>query len=99
MGKDSQQTAVQMRTGDPVWEQGFTFLVANPESDTLYVTILDQKTGQEIGSLVYNLTALVDKKSLAVTQQPFALAKSGSDSKIILSMYLRVCSYEQLLNF
>lgn len=90
MGKETQQTAVQMRTCDPVWEQGFTFLVANPESDTLYVTILDQKTGQELGALVYNLTALADKKSLEVTQQPFALAKSGPDSKVILSMHLRV---------
>lgn len=94
MGKESQQTAVHMRTSDPVWEQGFTFLVANPESDTLYLTIMDQKTGQELGTLVYNLTALADKKSLEVTQQPFALAKSGPDSKIILSMHLRVGIYE-----
>lgn len=79
-----------MRTGDPVWEQGFTFLVANPESDTLYLNILDQKTGQELGNLVYNLSALADKKDLEVRQQPFAFSRSGPDSKVILSMHLRV---------
>lgn len=79
-----------MRTDNPVWEQGFTFLVANPESDTLYVKILDQKTGQELGALVYNLSSLADKKDLEVRQQPFGLSKSGPDSKVILSMHLRV---------
>lgn len=79
-----------MRTGDPVWEQGFTFLVANPESDTLYIHVMDQKTGQELGVLVYNLSALADKKSLEVNKQPFSLAKSGPESKVVLSMRLRV---------
>lgn len=79
-----------MRTGDPVWEQGFTFLVANPESDTLYINVVDQKTGQELGSFVYNLSALADKKSLEITKQPFALAKSGPESKVVLSMRLKV---------
>lgn len=78
-----------MRTGDPVWEQGFTFLVSNPESDTLYIHILDQKTGQELGTLIYNLSALADKKSLEITKQPFSLAKSGPESKIVLSMRLK----------
>lgn len=88
-----------MRTGDPVWEQGFTFLVANPESDTLYVHVMDQKTGQELGTLIYNLSALADKKSLEITKQPFALAKSGPESKIILSMRLKVSKNQQLLLF
>lgn len=79
-----------MRTDNPVWEQGFTFLVANPDSDTLYVKIVDQKTGQELGNLVYNLSSLADKKDLEVRQQPFGLSKSGPDSKVILSMHLRV---------
>lgn len=79
-----------MRTCDPVWEQGFLFLVANPESDTLYVTFVDQKTGQELGSLAYNVSALADKKGLKISSQPFPLAKSGPESKIVISMRLKV---------
>jgi hypothetical protein len=39
LGKQQDITNVQLKTGDPVWEQGFTFLVNNPESDTLHVKV------------------------------------------------------------
>ncbi|KAI4465022.1 extended synaptotagmin-like protein 2 isoform c [Holotrichia oblita] len=88
--KDSKQTAVQMRTSDPVWEQGFTFLVRNPETDTFFVRIEDQKTNSELGSLDINLNTLSNKANLEIVKQPFALLKSGPQSKIILSLRLRI---------
>jgi hypothetical protein len=39
LGKQQETTSIQYRTGDPVWEQGFTFLVNNPDSDTLHVKV------------------------------------------------------------
>lgn len=39
VGKNSEQTQVQMRTDCPVWEQGYTFLVANPDNDGLYLKV------------------------------------------------------------
>jgi Ca2+-dependent lipid-binding protein len=39
LGKQQEVTNVQMRTFDPVWEQGFTFLVNNPESDSLFIKV------------------------------------------------------------
>jgi len=39
LGKQQEVTNVQMRTYDPVWEQGFTFLVNNPESDSLFIKV------------------------------------------------------------
>lgn len=81
---------VQMRTDNPVWEQGFNFLVANPESDTLRLTVLDNKTGNELGCLTYNVRNLGGQERLAVDRQPFGLMKSGPESKITLAMYLRV---------
>lgn len=39
LGKQQEVTNVQMRTCDPVWEQGFTFLVNNPESDSLFIKV------------------------------------------------------------
>jgi hypothetical protein len=39
LGKQQEITSVQLKTGDPVWEQGFTFLVNDPDSDTLHVKV------------------------------------------------------------
>lgn len=39
LGKQQEVTFVQMRTYDPVWEQGFTFLVNNPDSDSFFIKV------------------------------------------------------------
>uniref|UniRef100_A0A182N5H2 Uncharacterized protein n=1 Tax=Anopheles dirus TaxID=7168 RepID=A0A182N5H2_9DIPT len=90
VGKKNEQTSVQMRTDAPVWEQGFTFLVGNPDNDTLQLKVIDQKTGNTIGTLTYILSALMEKKNLEIMSQPFQLQKSGPESKLIMSLSLRV---------
>lgn len=82
-----------MRDDSPVWEQGFTFLVANPDNDTLQLRIFDQKTGNEIGQLVYLISTLLSKKNMEVVSQPFQLQKSGPESKVIMSLSLRILKY------
>lgn len=86
-----------MRTNEPVWEQGFTFLVGNPENDTLQLRIVDQKTEKEIGRLTYILSTLLDKTNMEILSEPFQLQKSGPESKITLSLSLRILkkSFEQ----
>lgn len=79
-----------MRTDAPVWEQGYTFLVANPENDTLQLKILDQKTQNEIGKLTYILSHLMDKPNMELISQPHQLQKSGPESKIIMAVSLRI---------
>lgn len=95
LGKKQETTTIQLRTGDPVWEQGFTFLVNNPQADTLHIKVVDQKTGQDIGRLSYNLSSLMEKQLMQIEDQPFALKNSGPDSKIILSMQLKILKYEE----
>lgn len=90
VGKKTEQTAVQMRTDSPVWEQGFTFLVANPDNDTLQLRIVDQKTEKEIGRYTYILSALLMADNMAVTAQPFRLQKSGPDSILTMSLVMRI---------
>lgn len=79
-----------MRTNEPVWEQGFTFLVGNPDNDTLQLKIVDQKTEKEIGKLTYILSTLLSKTNMEIVSEPFQLQKSGPESKITLSMSLRI---------
>lgn len=79
-----------MRTDSPVWEQGYTFLVANPENDTLQIKIIDQKTQNEIGKYTYIIAHLMDNKNMEVAGQPFQLQKSGPESKIVMALSLRI---------
>ena len=79
-----------MRTDSPVWEQGYTFLVANPENDTLQLKIIDQKTQNEIGKLTYIIAHLMDKKNMEIVNQPLQLQKSGPESKIVMALSLRI---------
>uniref|UniRef100_A0A1B6EBI7 Extended synaptotagmin-2 n=1 Tax=Clastoptera arizonana TaxID=38151 RepID=A0A1B6EBI7_9HEMI len=93
VAKTSHNSNVVYRTDSPVFEQGFTFLVNNPETDTLHIKIFDQKTTTELGYLSYNLSQLLEADKLELDDQPLRLIKSGPDSKIILSMRLRILKY------
>lgn len=90
VGKQKQQTAMIMRDDSPVWEQGFTFLVGNPDNDTLQIKIYDQKTGLEIGQYGYVIACLMNKENMEMVSQPFQLQKSGPESKLIMSLALRI---------
>lgn len=79
-----------MRTDSPVWEQGYTFLVANPENDTLQIKIIDQKTTNEIGKYTFIIAHLMEKKNMELISQPFQLQKSGPESKIVMALALRI---------
>lgn len=90
VGKQTEQTPVQMRTDAPIWEQGFTFLVANPDNDSLQLRIVDQKTDKELGRFTYILGALLEKAGMEVVSQPFQLQKSGPESKLTMTLALRI---------
>ncbi|KAL1132759.1 hypothetical protein AAG570_010711 [Ranatra chinensis] len=93
VAKTTLKSNIQYRTDCPVYEQGFTFLVNNPETDTLHLRFVDQKTDAELGKLAYNLSTLLDKENLELQDQPLQLQKSGPESKVILSMKLRILKY------
>ncbi|KAL4715269.1 hypothetical protein ACJJTC_007851 [Scirpophaga incertulas] len=90
VGKKTENSAVQMRTDSPVYEIGYSFLVQNPEIDVLDIKILDQKTGNQLGQLIYGLSNLLKERELSLLTQPLNLQRSGAESKIILSMRLKV---------
>ncbi|XP_061711606.1 extended synaptotagmin-2-A isoform X3 [Cydia pomonella] len=90
VGKKTENTAVQMRTGDPVYEIGYSFLVQNPEINTLEIKVLDQKTGTALGQLSYAIGLLLKQKDLSLLTQPIMLQKSGPESRVLLSMQLKI---------
>ncbi|KAL0121270.1 hypothetical protein PUN28_008736 [Cardiocondyla obscurior] len=95
VGGKKERTATVPRSCDPVWERGFTFLISNPETGILHIKIIDEKTAMIVGEMSYNLSSLLEKKNLEVTQQPYDLQKAEADSKLVLSMSLNILKYEQ----
>ncbi|KAJ8733972.1 hypothetical protein PYW07_014523 [Mythimna separata] len=90
VGRKTENSAVQMRTGDPVYEIGYSFLVQNPESDNMEIKVLDSKTGGQLGQLTYSISSLLKQKDLSLLTQPLMLQRSGPESKIILSLQLKI---------
>lgn len=54
---------------------------------------MDQKTATQIGCFDYNLSGLLSKEDLTIENEPFTLQRAGPDSKIMLSMSLKVILY------
>lgn len=90
VGRKTENSAVQMRTDDPVYEIGYSFLVQNPESDNLEIKVLDSKTGGQLGQLTYAISNLLKQKDLSLLTQPLMLQRSGPESKILLSLQLKI---------
>ena len=75
---------------DPVYEQGFVFLVVNPHSDDLHIKILDSgHKNANIGSLVIRMSDLFNQPNLEFTSQPFPLNGGGPHASITLAAQLR----------
>jgi len=89
-GKREERTIVQMRNDQPVWEVGYTFLVHNPENDTITFRILDNKTNASLGHLIYILSQLLQRETMEIRSQPFQLHGAGPESRLLMSMSLRI---------
>ncbi|CAG9107919.1 unnamed protein product [Plutella xylostella] len=90
LGKKTETTGVVMRTDDPVYEIGYSFLVQNPEIDVLEIKAMDQKTNSALGMLTYPVGALLKQKDLSLLTQPLNLQRAGPETKIIISMQLKI---------
>lgn len=68
--------------------------MAHPETNNLNIRIVDEKTTSVVGALVYNISNLMTKPDLQDMQQPYDLVNASLDSKLIMSMTLRILKYE-----
>lgn len=94
IGNTVRFTSVKKETDAPVWEQSFTFLISNPEHDTLNIKICAQTSskrhGESIGEFTYNIRDLLTQTNMASVLQSFQLKKSATTSTVSLSMALKV---------
>lgn len=54
---------------------------------------MDQKTGGELGVKKITLVSLLTLPNMELCQQPLSLKNSGPESKLIVSIRLKVCLF------
>ncbi|XP_076336655.1 extended synaptotagmin-2-like isoform X2 [Tachypleus tridentatus] len=89
VGANKVCTSVKPNTNDPVWEENFHFLMANPENEEVVVQVKDEKSEKPLGHCVIPTNFLLKEKGLQL-DQPFFLKDSGSESQIILMLHLKI---------
>ncbi|CAH1961965.1 unnamed protein product [Acanthoscelides obtectus] len=87
VGEQRQKSKVKKHTCDPIWEQGFSVLVPNPEEDALTLTVVDKHSDVELGSIQYNLRSLFDMPCMQTSKEVLPLSTSG---RIVISLQLRI---------
>ncbi|XP_042884989.1 extended synaptotagmin-1-like isoform X4 [Penaeus japonicus] len=91
VGNEKGETAVRQRTNDPVFEEGFTFLVRNPRTQELKLEVIDQKTNQIQGKVELDLNVFLKERKLEVIGEDYSLSgASGGLSTLKLNITLRI---------
>lgn len=94
VGNVERKSSAKRETDNPVWEQGFTFLVANPEQDILQIRVAgknpDEKYGDRLGQFTFKICELLTQNNLQMVMQSYQLKKSGATSKITMALALKI---------
>ena len=90
VGGQTQHTFPQYYNHDPVYEQGFVFLVVSPEADDLHIKILDTAHKDKvIGYTVLRMSDILKNPDMELANQPFPLQGSSVGSTITLAAQIR----------
>lgn len=100
-----EKSNIIMRTNSPVWEQGLSLLVQDPNFDVLKLEIFDNKTNISIGKYEFDISELLEIKNFQRGLQQYTLDNaSSSESKITMALSLAILkkksetNIEELLN-
>ena len=86
--EDFQETRLKQYSRNPVFEEGFIFLVNNPELDDLNLRVYDERSKTTLGLLRLHLANLLQREGMEYFNQPFKLKKTGSESSVTLHLQL-----------
>lgn len=90
IGSVTQETKTKKHTTQADWEQGFTFLVSNPETDNLYLTVIDKHSDDVLDQQVYSIRNLSDKTDLEVSKE---CCRLNNGTLVCMSLQLRVINF------
>lgn len=101
VGSVEHKTSSKKETDSPVWEQGFVFLVGNPEHDSLQIRVAgknpDEKHGDNLGQFTFQINELLTQNDLQMVMQSYQLKKSGPTSKITMSLALKILKKSEII--
>lgn len=93
VGNCERTSSAKKETDAPVWEQGFTFFVPNPEHDTLKVRVVGKKSHKkdviEMGHFMYPISELLTQNDMQIILRSFPLRNSNPTSKVTMSLALK----------
>ncbi|XP_052265318.1 extended synaptotagmin-2-like isoform X2 [Dreissena polymorpha] len=98
VGQKTETSNVVNDSTDPRWEQGFRFLVHDPNFQVVDLKVKDKKTEMVLGELSFPLKNLLAAPNLE-DDRFFQLKKSESNSEISVRFALRVLTTEQKVNW
>ncbi|XP_029381162.1 extended synaptotagmin-2 isoform X2 [Echeneis naucrates] len=89
VGHKSFESKTRFKTNEPVWEEAFTFLIHNPNTQELEVEVKDAKHECSLGTLTLPLSRLLEAEDMTLNQR-FPLKNSGPSCTVKMKMALRV---------
>lgn len=89
LGHVERWSSIKHSTNDPVWEEIFYLLLANPEIQEMEIKVVDNKTGQVLGHLPLRLSRLLKEEGLKI-DEPLILLGTGHQAKLRLTLQLRL---------
>lgn len=74
-----------------------TFLLVDPENDSLTVKLIDDLTSLDIAQFIYNIPELIARKEMQHDQQAFPLPQHSHDYEVFMSLKLRALTSSGVL--
>ncbi|CAM4689676.1 unnamed protein product [Caretta caretta] len=84
----SYKSKISTATSEPIWDEGFSFLVKRPHVESLELQVKDEG-GQSLGALSLPLTQLLAAETLMLDRW-FPLSHSGPGSQVLLRVQLGI---------
>ncbi|XP_022644351.1 extended synaptotagmin-2-like isoform X6 [Varroa jacobsoni] len=86
--KEERRSTIVANSINPVWEETFSFLCANPDIGEVNARVLDTKSGQCVGSASVSTARLLKEGDMRL-DEPLAL-KGTNNAKLMLTLQLRI---------
>jgi len=86
--EEIQETRTVKYSRNPVYEEGFSLLVNNPEVEDLNLKVYDERSKATLGLLRFSLSNLMKREGMEYFNQPFKLSRAGCEAVVTLHLQL-----------
>lgn len=96
LDNNTQETSVRENTCNPVYEEGFTFLVRNPQMQELNVEMVDNKKDAVQSKIKVDLNKLLKECNLEIKNEEYLLSGvPGGKASLCMNLSLRILKTAQ----